>query len=97
MAQNRRVSGVSTTVKREENGRLVVRYHWTDVVVVEPNGDIRLDTNGWRTATTKLRMNQAANQYGLGYTVWQKDFAWFVRWQGKDIEFSENTLTLKKG
>lgn len=30
------------------------------------------------TNTTKLRMNQAANQFGLGFGVYQKNHAWFV-------------------
>ena len=37
-----------------------------------------LDTCGWKSATTKTRMNQAANQFGLPYRVYQKDYVWYV-------------------
>jgi hypothetical protein len=54
-----------------------VKYHAT--IVVEFDLDkIVLDSGGWHTVTTKIRMNQASNQFGLGYSVYQKDFGWFV-------------------
>lgn len=76
MAQTRRVPGTATKV-REENGRTIVRYHSTDVISWDSQ-DIILDSGGYRTATTKLRMNQASNQYGLGIHVFQEDHEWFV-------------------
>ena len=54
-----------------------VRYHSTDVVTVD--GDyVTLRSDGWATATTKTRMNQASNELGLGYSVYQKNYEWFV-------------------
>lgn len=65
MAQTAEVRGVATSVY-EDQGDICIRYHATEVVRF--NGKrIILNGGGWRTNTTKTRMNQAANQYGLGY------------------------------
>lgn len=86
MAQTQRVGGRSTSVFTDDDGILNVVYHATHVVRSFPGG--------WRSLTTKLRMNQAANQFKLGYSVFQKDFEWFVHWGGKVLKFDERTITL---
>lgn len=78
MAQTHKLGTRHTTVTRKPNGELRVTYHSTDVVTVHSLGAITLDTGGWRTVTTKTRMNQASNQFGLGFQVHQDEFAWFV-------------------
>lgn len=80
MAQTWTVRGVATTTMRKD-GLLSIYYHGTEVVRVEKNGAITLNHGGWMSNTTKLRMNQASNQYRLGYQVFQKNGRWFVRWQ----------------
>lgn len=54
-----------------------VTYHSTDVVVFD-DLSVKLDNGGYWTATTKTRMNQAANQFGLGFQVYQYKKQWFV-------------------
>lgn len=61
------------------DGALRVRYHTTDIVVVDSTGLITLNSDGWRTATTKRRMNQTANQCNLGFQVVQHKGEWFVQ------------------
>lgn len=75
-------------------GHTIVRYHETPVVIVTPT-KIILNTGGWFTSTTKSRMNQASNQWGLGYKVYQKDYQWYVdtpqeetlKFEGDSVEF----------
>lgn len=93
MAQQDRLGKRNTTIITE-NGKTFVRYHWTDVIGFDSK-EIVLDSNGWKTATTKMRMNQASNQFGLGFTVTQKDFEWFVEFKGKTIAFKDG-MTLKR-
>ena len=76
MSQTQHLGRTATCVHTED-GVTRVRYHATDVVAFDVDR-VTLDSGGWRTATTKLRMNQAANQFGLRYVVFQKDFEWFV-------------------
>ena len=59
-------------------------------------GEVTLNTGGWLTPTTKVRMNQTANAYGLGFNVYQKDFNWFVeKANGQVIEFESNSVTFQ--
>lgn len=94
MGQMRTVGKTATSVRRDEDGTLTVRYHATDVVTALPDGTIRLATNGYKTVTTKARMNQASNQYDLGYCVYQKDYAWYVDYKGETHDFNEDAITL---
>lgn len=89
-----KVSGVATTVA--EDGRwTTVTYHRTPVVKFTEK-TIKLSTGGYKTQTTKRRMNQAAHQFGLGYEVIQRKGDWFVKFGDDEIEFAEDTLTLHR-
>lgn len=52
-----------------------VAYHWTVVVSIYCNGAYRLNSGGYRTVTTKRRINQ---YLPFGWYLWQKDFVWYV-------------------
>ena len=77
MAQQTRLGKTATTVHIDEDGRTQIIYHDTPVVAFD-NNIIRLDSGGWRTPTTKTRMNQSSNQFGLGFSVYQKNYKWYV-------------------
>ena len=77
------------------NGVTEVVYH--DTAVVTFNDDhIILDSGGWWTRTTKARMNQAAQQFGLGYSVKQVQGAWVVTFQDQDQHFEANRIRLDR-
>ena len=100
------VGSHKTTIYHEGN-HTCVKYHATDVVKFNDN-EIILNSGGWHTNTTKMRMNQTSRQFGLRFNVYQKDFEWFVDyWYGngpadysneqfQTIEFFDG-LTLKRG
>ena len=96
MAQTQTIGTHKTTVLNKDNS-IEVYYH--DTMVVYVSGQyLTLSTGGWYTPTTKLRMNQAANQYDLGYRVFQKNYNWFVEFEGETIPFDKSgIITLKKG
>ena len=81
--------GRTATNVYTENGFTSVKYHATEVVRFN-HERIILNSGGWRTSTTKTRMNQAAHQFDLGFSVWQKDFAWFVSFKDTVIPFADN-------
>jgi hypothetical protein len=93
MAQQHRLGRGNTTVSGEK-GLTVITFHWTKIVQFTDK-TITLDSGGWRTATTKTRMNQASIQFGLGYQVFQANSAWFVSFKGKTLDFSDN-MRLKR-
>lgn len=94
MGQTHTVGKTATSIRNEE-GYKIIRYHNTDVVKFN-QFEIILNTGGWWTATTKNRMNQASNQFGLGFGVYQKRGVWFVEFNGETQEFVDDVLILKR-
>jgi len=94
MARQDTVGSHKPKVSTKE-GKTVVTYHATDVVGFDGN-TVVLNTGGWKTPTTKTRMNQAANQYDLGYSVYQRKGQWFVDTDGKTIPFEGDTVEFPK-
>lgn len=93
MGTMQRVGKTATTIRTDANNWTAVTYH--DTTVVEFNDDyVILRTGGWETATTKARMNQASNQFNLGYCVNQTKFVWYVSthkpWNGESYEWVSN-------
>jgi hypothetical protein len=90
MCQTKKVSGVATRVTRSFS-RVEVRYHSTTVAMKDLlTCVVTLDSGGWRTATTKLRMNQFAREFcGGEFAVVQRDFAWFVTTPSGTIPFED--------
>jgi hypothetical protein len=89
-----KVGGVATTVS-EDGIWQVVTYHNTPVVKFSEK-TILLNTGGYKSQTTKRRMNQAANQFELGFEVVQRKGDWFVVRGEEEIPFVEDTLRLKR-
>jgi len=94
MAQNGKL-GIRATEVFEQDGITYVRYHTTCVVVFDVM-TIALDSGGWKTATTKNRMNQASNEFDLGFYVFQKHFDWFVEYQGETILFEDGMILTRR-
>ena len=86
MSQQTKIGTHKTSVFTE-NGITKIVYHSTPVVSFNDK-EIILNTGGYFTNTTKSRMNQASNQFDLGYSVYQKNWDWFVDYKGETIEFN---------
>ena len=69
--------GTHKTAIYHSDGYTCIRYHSTEVVRFNAD-EIVLDSGGWQTVTTKLRMNQASNMFHLGFRVSQRQHEWFV-------------------
>ena len=83
-----------TTISTDDN-ITSIKYHNTDVVKFGPNW-IVLNSGGYRSATTKRKMNQTSQVYDLGYKVYQKDYDWFVNYKGNIIEYNNNRLIIDR-
>ena len=82
--------GTATTL---HDGNMV--YHDTMICESLGNGKTRLNSGGWRTATTKKRMNQYAEMMGYGWRLFQREYNWFVSRNDLDtdtLEFSEGMI-----
>lgn len=71
MTQTTRISHNNTTI-RFDGPDTIVTLHSTDVVRVNAHRVI-LNSGGWKTVTTRTRINQCAHQLGFGYGVSQRD------------------------
>lgn len=79
---------VSTTIINNNRDGIEVIYHSTKVLTVK-NGIVTLNSGGYRTATTKRRMNQGAAKFNLDFVVYQDKFDWFVNLRGDIIPFTD--------
>ena len=69
--------GNNTYLKRLsvlDQDSIAVRYHSTDIVTFHPDGRIVLNSGGWRTMTTKARINAC----DLPYTLAQDKGIWYI-------------------
>jgi hypothetical protein len=78
----------NNTVVYYDGDHVVIKLHFTEVVKFN-HKEIVLNSGGYETFTTKTRMNQASNQYGLGYRVYQRDYIWHVKYQDFILEFED--------
>jgi hypothetical protein len=97
MSQSDYFRGVETTTARNHDGALVGYYRGTPVAQQLGNV-ITLNTGGWRTRTTKVRMNQFANNFvDRSFSVFQLKGSWFViiRKEGKLLPFFDQSITFE--
>ena len=85
MARQNTIGSHKTTVSTTF-GTTSICYHDT-VVVSFSTSKITLNSGVWHTSTTKARMNQASRQFGLGFSIFQRDFEWFVDYKNETLPF----------
>lgn len=101
MSQTQQVRGVATKIVRPDPHTIRVLYHDTCVAQLTTHADgtreVRLNHGGWKTATTKARMNQFANEFcGGAFSVGQKRGEWFLYFHGaaeSHIVYHNQTIT----
>jgi hypothetical protein len=68
-----------------EDGREVIRLHYTDIVERLPKARLRLNSGGFRTVTTKDRINTALS--GTEYRLNQSKGVWTIQRNGESVPF----------
>jgi hypothetical protein len=63
------------TFARQEGDETVIRLHGTDIVRKRANGSVVLNSAGWKTVTTKDRMN---DHMPAGFMLQQEKGQWYV-------------------
>ena len=94
MAYNK-LSPYKTKVRGDAKPYLSVEYHSTAIVMAVIN-TICLDTGGWASVTTKRKMNQAAHQFDLGYSIYQRNFDWFVTTKAGTYPFDQQSFSFDR-
>ena len=69
----------------------IVVLHDTAIVQYFVDSDrVILNSGGWRSVTTKARMNQVADEWELDFKVYQKEHEWFVILpDGSNVPFTD--------
>ena len=80
------VPSIRATLVDQYDGDIHIRYQDTDVVIFKADGTIVLNSGGWRTTTTKSRMNAALN--GTGWRVWQDGGQWYVGKVNENVRYT---------
>ena len=62
-----------TYIEHIGNGCIGIKLHNTYIVMMYPNGDYELNHGGYKTKTTKKRMNQYSPA-----NVCQRNYEWYV-------------------
>ena len=73
--KDRRKIANNTYLERRANGNIALRLHNTDVLTFSPNGDVRFDSGGFLTVTTKQRMNEFQDVA----KIWSTKGVWYLR------------------
>jgi hypothetical protein len=97
MAWNRVSRYMTEVINDAAVGELAVIYRRTTIVSRYNSGDsgaptIILRTGGWKSVTTKRKMNQAAVEFSLPFQVWQHKHEWWVRTNAGEFPFNEDTI-----
>ena len=67
---------LNTFIDYNEFGVKVKLYNTTIYEVTEES--YIFNTDGFKTVTTKRRMNQISEDFNLGFEIYQKNYCWFV-------------------
>lgn len=88
----RAVKNVADESDIESESDIALRLHSTDVITFKASGCLVLNSGGWKTVTTKARINAALR--GSGHHVFQIDHRWYVShpsWKTA-IEFTDGLI-----
>lgn len=69
-----------------------VRLHQTDVVTMHPDGTYTLDSGGWKTTTTKDRINRYAP-----HSLYAEKQEWWYRANGIRYRFQDGMVVTLTG
>ena len=86
---------VATKIVVDGDGTVNVRYHKTVVVKRKTDGNVILNTGGYKTTTTKRRMNQASELYDLDFYVYQRNHEWYVKNSNGNVQHYKDAHTSK--
>ena len=96
---NRHKLGNNTYLYRNVDGSFAVRLHNTDIVTIHADDTYTLNSGGWRTVTTKARMNEFSPAH-----LTQERGVWYLRqgsnwdnWKDTRIVFSDGMRLDAKG
>lgn len=93
MAQTSRISKNNTVTLDNRDGSKSCILHKTEILRWWPEQrKVRIDTGGWFTATTRTRLMQCFNEWGLPFSVSFAQSGNSVRVNGSDRTFGASDV-----
>ena len=89
LAKGKPIDNNTRLFYRGEN--IAVQLHATDIVIFYTNGDVMLDSGGWKTVTTKDRMNKYSPAQ-----IWQEKGIWTFTYCGRRYLYGDKII-LREG
>tara|TARA_B100001109_G_scaffold13609_1_gene10156 strand:+ start:2439 stop:2780 length:342 start_codon:yes stop_codon:yes gene_type:complete len=89
----------NTEVEFNENTNCShVFLHGHNIATVDhATKSVKLSSCGWETVTTKSRLNAILQEVKTGFSIFQKQFEWFLNGQGKTVDFFDGMILLDSG
>ena len=72
----------NTYLERRNESTIAIRLHDTDIITLTADGTVTLNSGGWRTVTTKARMNEFLD----GISISQERGLWYVERQNPEYK-----------
>jgi hypothetical protein len=88
--KDRRKLANNTYAERRGEGKIAIRLHATDIMTFHANGFIGINSGGWRTVTTKARINDYLPN---GYRISQERSIWYWRNSAAGFEGARSIFT----
>lgn len=82
----------NTRLVRENDETLALTLHGHKIIYYHSDGSITLDSCGYRTRTTKERINEYTP-----FMIYQENFIWYVRLENKDEIFEDKMVLCPDG
>lgn len=86
--------GYETVIRRIDDFKIGVKYHNTDILIIEPTNIIYLNNGGWDTKTTKDRLNTFLGC--LNVYISQKNYNWYISGENGTFEY-QNGIEIHPG
>ena len=89
-------AGSNTTVRYNDNTNCSSVYlHGHQIATLDHNTNaLKLDSCGYETVTTKSRLNAILEEVKWGCRVFQKNWNWFVSYNGTTTDFIDGMILL---
>jgi hypothetical protein len=84
----------NTTIRKAINGSVIVKYHQTDIITWHQDDTVTIDTDGWKTSTTKERINLMIPP---GWCLYQEKGVWILRFGEHEHTFVDGIRIAASG
>lgn len=89
LKHHKRVKKVAnnTFLYTDDSGTQHLRLHRTDILSRTPDGKVTVNDGGYRTITTKARMNSFLRKFGIPASISASNGVWWVHYQGATLPY----------